>query len=191
MKAAAGRITGILAGRGIIPEGDVELYQYGIESGMVIVGNLAASLIFGMVAGRLGNILVFLFFYGTLRSFCGGIHCKSRAGCFTASMMLLFIPAYLCDWAAHIPTEAVIIVGVATVAAVMALSPVGSPNKSLDMAERKHYGKISRYTAGWQVCALTVLYYMDRLDYFYAGYSGFLLTALLLIIGKMTTKHYT
>lgn len=96
--AVAEKITATLVGREIIPEDDAGLYRYGIENGIVVAGNLLASLLFGLGTGRMGNILVFLFFYGSLRSFSGGMHCKSRTGCFTASLLILFIPAYLCDW---------------------------------------------------------------------------------------------
>ena len=56
---------------------DAELYQYGIENGIVVAGNLLASGIFGIVTGRQGLVLVFLlFFYASLRSYSGGSHCK-------------------------------------------------------------------------------------------------------------------
>lgn len=156
--AVAEKITVILAGRGIIPEEDAGLYRYGIENGMVVAGNLLASLLFGLVTGRLGNILVFLFFYGSLRSFSGGMHCKSRTGCFTASILVLFIPAYLCDWAAGLPLSAVITGGLAAMVVILALGPVESANKPLDDEDFAYYRRISRCIAGWQACTLVTLY---------------------------------
>lgn len=60
--ALAEKITVTLVSRGIIPEGDAGLHRYGIENGITVAGNLLASLIFGLITGRLGNVLVFLFF---------------------------------------------------------------------------------------------------------------------------------
>lgn len=194
MKVAATmaeKITVTLVGRDIIPESDAGLYRYGIENGITVAGNLLASLIFGLVTGRLGNILVFLFFYGTLRSFSGGIHCKGRTGCFIASILVLFIPAYLCDWAVKIPFVAVVIGGITAAVVILALSPMESINKPLDDGEWEYCRRMSRCIAGWQVCTLVTLYCMDRLDYFYAGYSGLVLVAVFLIAGKMATKFYT
>lgn len=125
------KITVTLVCRGIISESDVELYSYGIENGITVAGNVMASLIFGLVTERLGNILVFLFLYGMLRSFCGGIHCKSKTRCFIASILILFIPAYLCDWAVKLPFEVVIISGIVAAVVILALSHVESINKSL------------------------------------------------------------
>ena len=94
------------------------------------------------ITGRLGNILVFLLFYGSLRSFSGGIHCKSRAGCFAASILILFIPAYLCDWADTFYLMAVIIVGLAVIVVILALSPVESINKPLGDEDFSYYRRI-------------------------------------------------
>ncbi len=185
------KITVMLAGRNIIPEEDAGLYRYGIENGVAVAGNLLASVLFGLVTGRLGNILVFLFFYGSLRSFSGGMHCKSRTGCFIASILVLFIPAYMCDWAVSFPLAAVIIGGLIAVVVILALSPVESVNKPLNDEDFAYYRRISRCIAEWQVCTLVTLYCLDWLDYFYAGYSSLVLVAVFLIAGKISAKYYT
>lgn len=107
------------------------------------------------------------------------------------SLLILFIPAYLCDWAVKLPFEAVVIGGIIATVVILALSPVESINKPLDEEEWEYYRRMSRCIAGWQVCTLVTLYCMDRLDYFYAGYSSLILVAAFLIAGKMTTKFYT
>lgn len=186
--AVAEKITVVLISREIIPKEDAELYRYGIENGITVAGNLLAALIFGLLTGRLGNILVFLFFYGSLRSFSGGVHCKGRTGCFTASVLILFIPAYLCDWAVKIPFVAVIVVGITATVVILVLSPVESVNKPLSDEDWGYCRRMSRCIAGWQVCTLVTLYCIDKLDYFYAGYSSIVLVAVFLIVGKIITK---
>lgn len=187
----AEKITTTLTNRGIIPEEDSALYRYGIENGIIVAGNLLASLLFGLVTGRLGNILVFLFFYVSLRSFSGGIHCRSRGGCFAVSIFILFIPAYLCDWAVGLPLGAVIIGGLIAMVVILALSPVESVNKPLNDEDFAYYRRMSRCLAGWQACTLVTLYCLDWLGYFYAGYSSLILVAVFLIAGKISTKYYT
>ena len=183
--AVAEKITIKLVNSGVISEIDTELYKYGIENGIIITGNLLASFLFGLITGRLGNILVFLFFYGTLRSYSGGLHCKGRKECFLLSIIILFIPAYLGDMAINIPLMPVIICGVVAVTMILGLSPVESVNKPLDEEERKYYKRISRCIAEWQICVLVMFYCLDMLNYFYAGYSSLLLVAIFLIIGKI------
>ena len=184
----AGKITGVFVRKGIVAEEDACLYKYGIESSITIAGNLLASLIFGLVTGRLGNIMVFLFFYGMLRSFSGGMHCKSKTGCFLVSILILFIPAYICDWAVRIPLAVVIAGGITSLVVILILSPVESINKPLDDGERKYCRNISRGIAVWQVCMLAVLYGMEWRGYFYAGYSSLLLVAIFMAAGKILYK---
>ena len=91
-------------------------------------------MIFGIITGRLGDVLVFLFFYGTLRSFSGGVHCKSKAGCFCLSMAILLIPIYTSEWIMGIVnTPVLIIIGIMAVVAILILSPVESINKPLEV----------------------------------------------------------
>lgn len=187
----AEKITIILTDRGVIPVEDAALFRYGIENGITVAGNLLASLLFGLVTGRLANILVFLFFYVSLRSFSGGIHCRSRAGCFATSILILFIPAYLCDWAVRLPLGAVFIGGLIAMAVILALSPVESVNKPLNDEDFAYYRRMSRCLAGWQACTLVTLYCLDCLGYFYAGYSSLVLVAVFLIAGKISAKYYT
>ena len=80
--AVAEKITIKLVNSGVISEIDTELYKYGIENGIIMTGNLLASFLFGLITGRLGNILVFLFFYGTLRSYSGGCIAKEERNVF-------------------------------------------------------------------------------------------------------------
>ena len=86
---------------------------------------------------------------------------------------------------------AVIIVGLAVIVVILALSPVESINKPLGDEDFSYYRRISRCIAGWQACTLVTLYCIDRLDYFYAGYSSLVLVAVFLIAGKISTKYYT
>ncbi len=74
---------------------------------------------------------------------------------------------------------------------ILALSPVESANKPLDDEDFAYYRRISRCIAGWQACTLVTLYCLDRLDYFYAGYSSLILVAVFLIAGKIPAKYYT
>lgn len=48
----AKKINEILIQKEIVQKEDAELYQYGIENGIVVAGNLLASGIFGIVTGR-------------------------------------------------------------------------------------------------------------------------------------------
>lgn len=188
----AKKINEILIKKGIVQTEDAELYRYGIENGISVAGTLFASVIFGIVTGRLGIILVFLLFYATLRSYSGGIHCRSKAGCFFMSLAVLLIPAYTGEFVmTYIPKAVLILVGLLVVVTIIILSPIESINKPLDDAERKYYARVSHCITALQVCVLAILFCMGLWDYFYAGYISIVLVALFMILGKKAAKHYT
>lgn len=185
------KVSEKLVHKGIVQQEDAALYQYGIESGLTVAGNLLASVIFGIITGRLGVVLVFLLFYSTLRSFSGGVHCKSKAGCFCLSLAILLIPVYTCEWVLEMVYSPVLImIGIVAVVVILVLSPVESINKPLDDEERKFYRRVSHCIAALQVCVLMFLFCMDKLEFFYAGYSSLILVAIFMVIGKMMTKRY-
>ena len=187
----AKKINEILIQKGIVQKEDAELYQYGIENGIVVAGNLLASGIFGIVTGRPGLVLVFLLFYASLRSYSGGSHCKSRIGCFLISMAILSIPVYTHEFVMNnVPATVILMIGIAAVVVILILSPVESINKPLDDEEKKYYARVTHCIVALQVCVLIILFCLDLQDYFYAGYSSIVLVAVFMVMGKVIMKRY-
>ena len=187
----AKKINEILIQKGIVQKEDAELYQYGIENGIVVAGNLLASGIFGIVTGRPGLVLVFLLFYASLRSYSGGSHCKSRIGCFLISMAILFIPVYTYEPVMkNVPNAVILLIGVLAVVIIIVLAPVESINKPLDEEERKYYAWVTHCITALQVCVLIILFCLDLQDYFYAGYVSIVLIAVFMVMGKIAVKRY-
>ena len=187
----AKKINEILIQKGIVQKEDAELYQYGIENGIVVAGNLLASGIFGIVTGRPGLVLVFLLFYASLRSYSGGSHCKSRIGCFLISMAILSIPVYTHEFVMNnVPATVILMIGIAAVVVILILSPVESINKPLDDEEKKYYARVTHCIVALQVCVLIILFCLGVKDYFYAGYSSNVLVAVFMVMGKVIMKRY-
>ena len=187
----AKKINEILIQKGIVQKEDAELYQYGIENGIVVAGNLLASGIFGIVTGRPGLVLVFLLFYASLRSYSGGSHCKSRIGWFLISMGILSIPVYTHEFVMNnVPATVILMIGIAAVVVILILSPVESINKPLDDEEKKYYARVTHCIVALQVCVLIILFCLGVKDYFYAGYSSIVLVAVFMVMGKVIMKRY-
>lgn len=187
----AKKINEILIQKEIVQKEDAELYQYGIENGIVVAGNLLASGIFGIVTGRPGLVLVFLLFYASLRSYSGGSHCKSRIGCFLISMAILSIPVYTHEFVMNnVPATVILMIGIAAVVVILILSPVESINKPLDDEEKKYYARVTHCIVALQVCVLIILFCLGVKDYFYAGYSSIVLVAVFMVMGKVIIKRY-
>lgn len=188
----AEKISNVLVKKGVVQKEDAGLYRYGVENGMVMAGNLLTSVVVGMVTGRLGIVTVFLLFYATLRSYSGGIHCKSRWLCYLCSVLVLFLPIYSYGIIMEIlPATLRMLVLVAAFLVIFVLSPVESPKKRLDEEERRFFMRISHCVAGIQICILIFLYCMEAYRYFCAGYTSVFLTALFMVLGKICAKYYT
>ena len=187
----AKKINEILIQKGIVQKEDAELYQYGIENGIVVAGNLLASGIFGIVTGRPGLVVVFLLFYASLRSYSGGSHCKSRIGCFLILKEILSIPVYTHEFVMNnVPATVILMIGIAAVVVILILSPVESINKPLDDEEKKYYARVTHCIVALQVCVLIILFCLGVKDYFYAGYSSIVLVAVFMVMGKVIMKRY-
>lgn len=183
------RLSSKMVDSGIVPKEDVDLYRYGIENGIVVAGNFLTSVVFGIITGRLGVVLVFLLFCITLRSYSGGIHSKSKLTCFVLSLLILMIPVYTYSgFYEVVPTLCILIIGIFSYLIIWVLSPVESENKPLDDIEKKVYKKKSRWMATIQVCLISVLYLLDWKDYFYAGYSSMVMIAVSMVLGALYNR---
>lgn len=183
------RLSNKMVDKGIVPKEDVDLYRYGIENGIIVAGNLLASVVFGIATGRLGMVLVFLLFYVTLRSYSGGIHSRSKLNCFILSMLILLVPVYTYQWFFEVVEEPwIIIMGIISFLSIWMLSPLESENKPLDEMEQRVYKKVSRVTVMVQSGILVALFSLDLKEYFYAGYSSMILVAVFVILGKIMKK---
>ncbi len=186
------KITGKLVKKGLIQEEDALLYSYGIENGIWLAASVFTAVVTGMVTGRLGVVMVFLLFYSMLRSYSGGLHCRSRLVCYVCSAAVLFVPVYSYRLFMDIMPGALrIFPGLAALSVVLVLSPVESRNKKLDDVEKKYYKRMSHCIVSIQACFLVLLYCMGMYRYFYAGYTAIIFVALFMVLGKITAKCYT
>lgn len=181
-----------MAEKGVIKNEDIELYRYGIRNGLIFAGNLIITVLVGIVTGRLGVVLAFLLFFMMLRSYSGGFHLESKWGCFLLSVLVLFIPIYTGDWVRkNVPEIVMLLLGLAAVITVIVLSPVESIHKRLEPKERAYFRRVSHCIVTLEGCAVIFLYLTKQYPYFYAGYSSILLTAASMLLGQLSSKHYT
>lgn len=175
----------------IILEVEREIYAYGIENGFIIGVNFLTALLLGWATGRLYIILVFLFSYVFIRSYTGGAHLDNKVGCYFASSMLLLIPAYgIPLFLNQVSQIGQIIILLIAVAVILCNAPMDSKKRKLDEEERKHFRKISFFILGIEICIILIFYSLNVNDYAGAVYFAIVLTAILMIVGKiLVIKH--
>lgn len=74
-----------------IIEEDKDLYIYGLNNGFAIIINIITSIFLAIVVQKVDILLFLLFSFVPLRSYCGGIHCKSRILCYFYSNIIITI----------------------------------------------------------------------------------------------------
>ncbi len=137
------RVTGWLLENEAFPREDKEIYQYGIQQGMIALLNLGTTMVIGMVFGKLLESILFMVAYIPLRSYAGGYHAKTAVRCYFFSIVM--ISAVL--WVMRYVTYIGLICGCLTAisgSAIWFLVPVENRNKPLDDVEKVVYRKRAR-----------------------------------------------
>lgn len=130
-----------------------ELYEFGLKQGILMVVNIATTLIIGLIFGMFWQSAAFLVAYIPLRSYAGGAHAKTQFRCYLYSILLTvaalsaikFIP-----WSNFIILSTTFVAG----AIIYALAPVEDSNKPLDQLEITIYKKRARLLLVCEMCAV-------------------------------------
>lgn len=128
---------------GAIEEEDREIYEYGFEQGIILLINIACTVLIGIAMRMLWEVLVFMIAYIPLRTNAGGFHAKTQLRCFFYSnFLVVVILAVSKILKGYIPVLAVL--ALAAAAVIFLLAPVEDQNKPLDEREVEVYGRKAR-----------------------------------------------
>lgn len=83
------RIMGYFIRNEIIPDGEKELYIYGLQQGLVLLINLITMIFIGYALGMTWQVIIFSVAYLPLRSYAGGYHARTQRICYIFSIVLI------------------------------------------------------------------------------------------------------
>ena len=75
--------------KNIISKDDKEIYNYGLNNGFTVLINFITALFISYIVRKTDVLLFFLVSFIPLRSYCGGIHCRSRILCYIYSNIII------------------------------------------------------------------------------------------------------
>lgn len=75
----------------IIEPEDIEIYTYGLTNGFIIIANILTTLLFACLIEKIDIAIIMLLSFIPLRSFSGGMHCKSKTACYMISNIIILI----------------------------------------------------------------------------------------------------
>lgn len=139
--------------RNILTGEESALYKYAYEVMINQVVNISIALLVAVIFNAYMSVLIFLFSYIPLRSYCGGYHAKTNGGCTVVSAVLIFLVCMVEKVVSkELITLLVPILIIFSGALIFRYAPAPDKNKPLDEFETMHYRKKSRLV--WLVEAI-------------------------------------
>lgn len=138
------RIARGLVSHGIIPDEDLEIYEFGAGQLLFQAINVITTVGIALLCDMLPQCLLFLASYIPLRSFAGGFHAKTQIRCYILSNVM--IVAALCA-IRMVPAAAwvCLLLTLPGASVIFLLAPVQDRNKPLSGQERLVYRRRSRW----------------------------------------------
>lgn len=144
-------ILNYMISNNIIISEDKELYAYGIRQGLIMILNIATTLLIGTFLNMIWESLIFTTAYIPLRSFAGGYHARTQIRCYLFSIVLVSSSLILIK---TLPSSALIVFTITFISSLIIffLSPLGDANKPLSISETKIYKKKTHLILFIEVC---------------------------------------
>lgn len=133
-----------------------ELYEYGLQQGLLIIVNMLTTIVIGFLFKMVWQSILFMVVYIPLRSFAGGYHAKTQSRCYFFSILLT---ASVLLAIKLIPGTNFNVIGLALTAGIIiyVLAPVEDANKPLDETETAVYKKWTRVILAVELCTMLLM----------------------------------
>jgi len=138
-----GNVVDALINNDVIDRDDRELYEYGLEQGILMLINLFTTIIIGICFGMVIESIVFMLAYIPLRTYAGGYHAKNQWRCYFFSIAMMIVALLGIKGIDLFSIVSVVLIFISYVI-IYTLSPVEDCNKLLNEKEKVIYKKKSR-----------------------------------------------
>ena len=138
LKELSNKITKKLVDINIIEAADSELYEYGFWQGGVLFFNFLTVVLLGILFNMLLESMIFLVFYGVLRTIAGGYHARTQNTCYILSIILMMVVLIMLK-TFHWNTILCCILTILSISVIFILAPVQDENKLLDETEKRFF----------------------------------------------------
>ena len=187
LKELSNKITKKLVDINIIEEADSELYEYGFWQGGVLIFNFITVILLGILFNMLLESVIFLIFYGVLRTIAGGYHARTQNTCYILSIMLMIVVLIMLK---TFPWNIILccILTVLSISVIFILAPVQDENKLLDEIEKKFFKKLSRIISLLYGFIIFLLFLFNKNELAYCVVISLFKLTIMLVLGKIRNK---
>lgn len=174
---------------GVISESDADVYVYGFFQTIMLLLNVATTLLLGVLFQRLILCILLNLAYIPIRISAGGYHASSPMKCYISSTAIIAILLAVLKWVT-IPAIPSIIILVVSGLIIWCLAPVETETEPLDEIECTVYKKRTRIACIVEAAIFICLLCFAGETYAAAIALGVWTEALMLLIG-VCKNHFT
>ena len=172
----------------VIAKEDSEIYLYGLNQGIVIIFNLATTLVLGYLFGAVLESAVFIAAYIPVRCYAGGYHSKTPLRCYILSVFMIATVLYIITHSVWSTSLVVILTSIGSIIIAL-LAPVEDKNKPLDKTEQAVFKKRTLLILGVLII-LTALSWIAQLHQISASICmALIMLSVMLVMGKKKNTH--
>lgn len=167
----------------IIEPEDIEIYTYGLINGFIIIANIFTTLLFAYFIGKMDLAIIMLLSFIPLRSFSGGMHCKSKTACYIISNTIIVILLMAQNCCLKFPLLLFCITLISGIY-IFFNKISSSGNRTLDSQEILYYSKIKKNILIILFFIIVVLLSLHKVNYAMVIMCSIILVAFLLILNE-------
>lgn len=168
----------------IIEPEDIEIYTYGLVNGFIVIANLFTTLLLACLIREIDTAIIMLLSFIPLRSFSGGLHCKTKTVCYIISNTVIIVLLKAQNYFLRFPLFLLSITLVSGLY-IFFTKISNSDNRTLDNQESIYYSQIKKGLLIILFLVIAVLLLFHRVDYATVIMCSIILVAFLLILNKM------
>lgn len=159
IQAVAAALSRLWAKNGVIPNEDIETYQYGLELLLSTTVNIAVMLSLSIVVGHAWLCVPYLAAFVPLRLSAGGYHAKHHFSCILFNAVFYFASLGAVNaLSAPAANLACILESCFSLAVIFLFAPVPAKNKPLSAREQKRNQRVS-LALGFLLLVLCAVFY--------------------------------
>ena len=187
LKRLSNKITKKLVDINVIEEADSELYEYGFWQGGVLIFNFLTVVLLGILFNMLLESIIFLIFYGVLRTIAGGYHARTQHVCYILSVLLMIVVLTILK---TFPWNIILccVLTVLSILVIFILAPVQDENKLLDETEKRFFKKLSRVISLLYGFIIFLLFLFNKNQLAYCVVISLFTLTIMLVLGKIRNK---
>lgn len=156
----------------IISNDDRDVYKYGLEVFVSLLTKIILLTIIAYIFNVIIEMAIFASTFFILRTNAGGYHAKTFLGCFTATVMSIFITVQILNNILVSFYFTLIILIIANIL-IFLYAPVDTPNKVLTQKEYYIYRKRSLKFAALFTLGIIMIYLVDATKLYYCNFGVF------------------